>query len=239
MELACLVLRVYGENLETGIDNAVEGNGTLKHELAQLPSDACLISFNYDLLGERILAKERGRNCYVLAKPSIQSEDTKDRILLCKPHGSVDWRRRVPERGSPIEFPDRPMTEKEFDWDESSCTYVQPLFEPPVPFKTDIIFPEGQGEVPNAFQLLVTQWSTLISYISRAEKLVLVGYSFPKEDLHAQYMFREAAARRDQNLNLEIEVYQRDPESFAKTSLSLMQVFQTERICYRGPVRTW
>jgi hypothetical protein len=239
-ELRCAVTRVYGEKLDSRIQKAAEGNGTVKIEIEQLQSGDCVISFNYDLLVEGIL--ERLKKSVVIANPWLDTANTHDTILLCKPHGSLNWKQWSPECGKEVQILDASMKEDEIDFDPAQNTTIQPGIAGPVPFKSEIIFPALQlRSVPNFFRLLVAQWRFAIECLSEAEKLVVLGYGFPPEDLHARYLFTEAAAKRNSDKKLEIEVYEKDKQHFDKEVMKRIDKILKPASCnydceYKGPV---
>ena len=136
-------------------------------------------------------------------------EKTKDNeILLIKPHGSLNWRAYNPERGRIPEM-DKLVKEEEVNYDPKSCTEIFPGIIAPVPFKEQLLIPNIQSSVWNFHCLLVKQWSRLIKQLYDAKEIVIMGYSFPAEDLHAQHIFAEAVAPRDKSQTLKIRVYEK------------------------------
>lgn len=233
-DLRCVMSSVYGNRLTSKIQDAIQGNGTLKQVSQRLEPEDCVVSLNYDLLAEKMLNKI-GKAWSTANQWSISSS-TGGKILLCKPHGSLSWKQWVPEFGRAIEILDGPMAENEIDFDPAQDATLQPAVVGPVPFKSEIIMPEVQGNVLNSFELLAAQWKAAIERISQAEKLIILGYSFPSEDLHAQYLFAEASVRRQSSKKLEIEVYQRTKQSFDRTYEKLVGLFKTNSIKYMGSV---
>lgn len=238
-ELLCAVTGIYGIALDSEIQKAIKGNGTVKRELEQLQQGDCVISFNYDLLVEHILGRP-GRDVPV-ANPWLDTTNVNvnDTILLCKPHGSLSWKRLVPEYyGRKVRILNRPMKESEIDFDPAQDAVIQPGIAAPVPFKSEIIFPESQP--PNFLRLLVAQWRCAIRCLSEAENLVVLGYGFPPEDLHAHYLFAEAAAKRNSDKKLEMEVYEKGKQRFdeaKKVIDKLLKPASCKYHCeYRGPV---
>jgi hypothetical protein len=237
-ELRCAVTRVYGTRLNSAIQEAVKGSGTLKGELVRLQVGDCVISFNYDLLAEELLKAVSKR--VVRSGRLVEPGNTKDAVLLCKPHGCLSWKQRVPEEGKEVQILDHPMAEGDVDFDPVESATVQPGIVGPVPFKSEIIVSELQGSVPYFFNLLVSQWRDAIQRISQAEKLTVLGYGFPSEDLHAQYLFAEAAAKRRSNKELKIEVYEICRQRYEQVREVIDKLLKTA-LCkyhceYKGPV---
>jgi hypothetical protein len=233
-ELRCAVTRVYGTRLNSAIQEAIKGSGTLKGELARLQAGDCVISFNYDLLAEELLGAVSER--VVRSGRLLETGNTKDAVLLCKPHGCLSWRQRVPENGRVVQILGCPMAEEDVDFDPVEKATVQPGIIGPVPFKSEIIVPELQeGNVDDFFKLLVSQWRDAIQRISQAERLIVLGYGFPSEDLHAQYLFAEAAAKIENNKRLQVEVFEREGR-FEEVRKEICKLFKPASCEYQGPV---
>lgn len=213
-ELSCLVTQVYGQDLHSKIQKACEGNGTLKKLFSELQAGDCVISFNYDLLAEGMLANI-GKN-WVRVNPYTKHDG---KILLSKPHGCLSWKGYFPENGRPVEILNRPMCKNEIHRHEHPCIIA------PVPFKSEIINWGLQlNKVPNFFYILVAQWQSLIDSIVAADRLVVMGYGFPSEDLHARYFFAEAAVRR--NDNLQVEVYEACCQRYCQVEKNIKTAFE-------------
>lgn len=213
-ELRCVLAKIYGDNLESAIQKATLGEGPVKKELDKLHSGDCVISFNYDLLVEKIL--ETVSKTVNVPDPNLKNIHNNS-ILLCKPHGSLNWKEYIPVTTGdekPIEILTVPIRENEIDLYPLDNIIIQPGIAAPVPFKSEIIFPEGQGNVRNFFLYLVEQWRRSILEISKADSLVVIGYGFPSEDLHAQFLFAEAFAKRNPNQELKIHIYEVNQERY-------------------------
>jgi hypothetical protein len=235
-ELRCVVAGVYGVGLDSAIQTACGGNGTVKEKLKELQPGDCVISFNYELLAETIL-KKNGQN-FTLAKSWVKPDDVRDAILLCKPHGSLAWKQRSPENGRRVEILNDPMREDEIDFAETEICTVQPAIIGPVPFKSEIVFPELQlGTVETSFRLLVAQWHCALQCLSLCESLVILGYGFPPEDLHAQYLFADAGAKRKSSKTIEVEIYEKEKNRFEAVKREVEKVFKTNLFKDGGPVK--
>lgn len=205
-ELRYLTTQVYGSGLECAIEKAGKcdcGSCNLKSVFDELNPGDSVISFNYDNLAEKML--DGCGKKWTVAHPNTLKKDT--HILLSKPHGSLTWKQyspEIPSKGFEIQL--KPMSEDEYRYDPQINATCQPGIIGPVPYKSEIIFPEYQRSVPMFYRYLVAQWKELIDYVSKVNKLIVCGYSFPVEDYHARYLFAEAAARRN-GKKLDIEVY--------------------------------
>ena len=234
-ELRCAVTRVFGEDLEDDIGNITGKQCSLQEELNALKKDDSVISFNYDLLVEKML-------CSIGKQPFTPTpwskEVTKDNeILLTKPHGSVSWKAYTPEREKRPEM-DKLVYEKDIDYYPKSCTEIFPGIIAPVPFKEQLLIPDIQRPVWNFHCLLIKQWSRLITELSKAEEVVIMGYAFPIEDLHALHIFAEAAAQ-NKSQTLKIRVYEKDCDRYSRISRNLCKLFKQNNLCikYMGPVK--
>lgn len=230
-ELLCAVTGIYGTALDSEIQKATKGNGTVKRELEQLQPGDCVISFNYDLLVEHILGR-LGREVTIVI-PWVDTTNANDAILLCKPHGSLNWKRWIPEHRA-VQILGCSMKESEIDFDRAQNANIQPGIVAPVPYKSEIIFPESQQ--PDFLRLLVAQWRCAIRCLSEAENLVVLGYGFPPEDLHAHYLFAEAAAKRNSDKKLEIEVYEKCKQRFDEVKKAIDKLLKPASCKYKGPV---
>jgi hypothetical protein len=234
-ELLCAVAHVYGKALDSKIQEATKGNGTVKMKIEKLQQGDCVISFNYDLLTERIL--ENLKKKVTIANSWFGAREVNNTILLCKPHGSLSWQGDFPEIGRCVRILNDPVAEKENDYDFAQRTTTHAAIVAPVPFKSEIIGSALQlNKVPNFFHLLVAQWRWAIQRISEAEKLIVLGYGFPPEDLHAHYLFAEAAANRKSNNELKIEVYEGSEQRFDNVKKEIDKLFKPISCKYLGPV---
>jgi len=229
LELKCALARVYGELLQSPIEKAAQSkDGTFKKKLGELKGGDCVISFNYDLLTEKLLEKKY----YALAGPKGENTEVKDKVLLCKPHGSVSWKRWVPENGRRVEILDDPLRESCIDSLDGENREVQPGIIAPVPHKDEFFFPEPtRSDCPSFSELLTAQWKTAIECIAMTDRLIVMGYGFPLEDTHVQHMFREAAAKRTKELY--VELYEKDNEVGTK----IANIFKKVTISFCGMVK--
>lgn len=233
-ELRCLVSRVYGRALEEAIRVAIEGNGSLRREVNRLSDDDCIISFNYDVLVEEIL-RGTGRR-FAVAGFAAYSPVSPSALLLCKPHGCLSWRWDLRDRYSVINAGRQPMDDREIDYNPELDATLQPAIVPPVPYKEQIVSPETQFGNPSFFLMLVAQWRAMVERISRAESLTVMGYGFPAEDLHAQYIFTEANTMRRNDCILAIRVYQSTRETYSDVCKAITRIFNNVSLEYAGPV---
>ena len=165
------------------VDPAAPTVGWLAKFRKQVISEkAAIISFNWDLILDQLLFGD--------AITGASYGFTKNRIkgpLLLKPHGSLNWFER--ELGSRLKSVKRVPI---FDPDGSASIYAFREFRAPVSSKrvyTPLIVPPvylKNFETP-VFKAL---WRNCVTILSRARKVVFLGYSMPLADLHAQFIMR-------------------------------------------------
>jgi len=156
----------------------------LTERLASLRNEVVIVSYNFDTLlrSEPTLGVHYDYGAhfdYVDPHLGQQSEHS-PRILLLKPHGSLDWAECVQCGLTMRLFP-----HQEFD------TYRK-LTCPSCHGKTKPII-EMPSETPS--QLLRPVVDQTRTAIEQAEHLIVIGYSFPEYDLATREMF--ASAIRD------------------------------------------
>ena len=71
-----------------------------------------------------------------------------------------------------------------------------------VPIKSELIFEVQRFYGLPVFDVVVQQWKTVVTAVREAEKLIVVGYSFPREDQYGRFLFREAVRLRKNPLKL-------------------------------------
>ena len=224
------ILRVYGkrcDRLAKGlpIDASYTLGQLLKSDVK--PGDI-LVSFNYDTLVESV-AHRFGHG---LSAANSGCTSRKKAVLLSKPHGSVSWtidlnKRTVKwhDNGSPIRIS---LSEKEV------MKRREPLVLGTVPIKSELIR-EVQCHIPEIYSVVTCQWKALLDALIKADTLVIVGYSFPREDLYGRFMFKEAMRQRKTKLNIQyFELLDKAPE----ISKEIVSVFGSKITCleYMGKV---
>jgi len=136
-----------------------------------------VISFNYDLVFDRILSRELGGIDYCLgvSRPRVFAKG----MPFLKLHGSTNWlkctrcsRIVVEKEEQGQHFPKRACG--------SRCPgRMKPLIIPPVRDKTQYL-----GERNNL-------WIYADKYLSEADSIVIIGYSLPEVDTAAQELLRD------------------------------------------------
>lgn len=151
--------------------------------------------------------------------------------------GSGVWRHWVPEHGTAVQLEAAPMAVAEVGPDGAGGT-VQPLVVGLVPFKSEIIREVMEhGDTMGAYRVLTHQWGEACTALNRADEVIVVGYSFPAEDLYAHFSFQEA--RRGVQQKLVVTLYER-PERRVDVSAAIIEISaglgRPVEIDYRGPV---
>jgi len=197
-QLKKALLQVYGRRCDQLADDLPDNDSyTLGNILkTQLQPGHRLISFNYDTVVERLATR------FGIGLRSAGAANTNDAIVLVKPHGSTSW---------PLELPtlDRlssdvrsaasdggPLLDSLTDADVDVCR--EPLVLGAVPIKSELIreVQKCNGS-PKVFATIQQQWKAVVQAICDADSLVVVGYSFPKEDHYGRFLMQEGVRRRN------------------------------------------
>ncbi len=178
-----------------------------------------IVSFNYDTIVERLAKRFNqpvrhcgGAPCGV--------------VKFVKPHGSASWRLRHLLRtvidGDPV------LDSLAEDMNND------PLLLGAVPIKSELLREiQAYYKSSEVFSVIMHQWRGVVEAVRDADELVVVGYSFPKEDQYGSYLFREACRQRGTKPIRRIEYYNKDDQEE-----SLRKVFRhVRKIVPRGPVR--
>ena len=227
-QLKKALLRVFGRRCDQLADNISE-NSTLARILQrEIHGDDTLVSFNYDTLAER-LARRFGTQ--LDARPRGGSG-----VAFAKPHGSVSWSLDIKVKdfvnwrsddGAPLT---ESLTEEDVDAGR------EPLILGAVPVKSELI-----SEVqlvcgwPSIYGIITCQWRVLVEALRDARRVVLVGYSFPPEDVYGRFLIQEGLRLRGNTLS--VHYYERDCRK-KKIEEEIREVFgnMAERVEYRGAV---
>jgi len=151
-----------------------------------------VITFNWDVGLEQTLYMDRKEPSfhYFYSRKSDQSQ-----VFLLKPHGSIDWFKKadLPNQGEGKDYlslDKRLAVFKYFDLTENQeLANLLPVIVPPVSTK------EFQ------YRALKRTWVSVFRAVSQATQLHIIGYSLPREDQFARFVFRRAI--RNNILNVE------------------------------------
>lgn len=152
------------------------------------------VSFNYDLALEKSLSNYNYLDVNIDIRNPYYIQNFPFSLIL-KLHGSLNWQNT--SSSSDIIFEDTEI-EPEYPTDTLSANrYIEPGIVPPTIFKEIINHKSDENEPLS--RLLFTQWKSVIRLLSEADKVIIVGYSFPLTDYHVQRIFQIANMLRRGN----------------------------------------
>jgi hypothetical protein len=229
-ELSKAVLEIYGKRCDDAVDHLpLDHSYTLGALLSKevQPGDF-LISFNYDTVIERLAARF-GHN--LIASATVGQEA----VAVIKPHGSTSWIRyedgRVETRSATHGVLVDSLSPNDVERGR------EPLVVGVVPFKSELIREiQHHAHTPAVHETLVKQWKAVIGALQRAETMVVVGYSFPKEDCYGHFLVREALRRREGPLAVDYFSAEGGAERWASNQEEAFAGMIT-RPKYRGEVK--
>ena len=184
-----------------------------EHHSYGLPN--AIVSFNWDLLAEKILT-----DASVVWRYSAQSPF----VPILKPHGSINWSDHM-ERGWRAESP---------EWQPigvgSDYCYIaeSPSFDP---FESGAnqrlrkLFLPGDPEEQGAARLI---WSEAKEAIREREVVVFIGYSLPAYDSSSMKFLQRAVSGK------QVEVYARSSETLDHYRRALGHVSTTVPLAFAG-----
>ncbi len=158
----------------------------LMGEILKSGQEACLISFNYDLLLDRALADAaRHTTTWSYAvpfhagiEPSLHDSDDPT-IFLLKLHGSLNWG-QCPRCNS-LRLWTYTTYDNIFHTTWPSCKQCNST-----EFKPVLVAPTPAKRFPNA---LNSAWNTAAKCLQKTERLTVIGYSFPAFDRQSRILF--------------------------------------------------
>jgi hypothetical protein len=68
--------------------------------------------------------------------------------------------------------------------------------------------------------------------VATSTRIVVLGYSFPKEDVYGRFFFNEGASMRKDGLSLSIDAFSLHDDIVT----TLREIFPKASICFKGPV---
>lgn len=215
-QLKGALIRMYGRSCDALADRiSPTDNCTALAVAKDMKAGDSLISFNYDTLVERLVGSKT-----VLRHGKDLKPET---IRFAKPHGSASW-----SIGNlPFCVTDGDPILECLDQSQDA------LLLGAVPLKSELIYEVGEYYgARRVFEVIREQWLTVVNALQDAERVVVLGYSFPKEDLYGRFFLREAMSLRTCSKPLQVEFYNRSGDS-----RSIQEVFPTANpICFKGPV---
>jgi hypothetical protein len=151
------------------------------------------ISFNYDCFLEHSIT------------PAFKYVGTNDNpwdldlllhreIPIVKLHGSLNWQEIVNPRlityHAPPYIKENQVKPRYVD----DANWSQPAMIPPTIFKQEVNDDARSGDVLT--QAILQQWRAALRLLIEADRIIIVGYSFPPTDYHTSRIFRLARMRR-------------------------------------------
>jgi len=156
------------------------------------------ITFNYDLLLEQSLEKLGKQYHYLSVNVDIFDRYYKNyhpSILILKLHGSLNW--ELLSRGDDIIFKKKSVKPTYPENSINANSFIEPGIVPPTILKEEIN--SEYNESNPLKRLLINQWKYAIQLLSKADKVIIVGYSFPETDYHVHRIFQIANMIRQSN----------------------------------------
>lgn len=203
-ELKKALLRLYGSACtEVAEQLSLDAKYTLREIIEELKPGDTLISFNYDTVVES-LCHRAGKELFHRCAPD-------DKVIrFAKPHGSTSWdlmpydpsNRIVALDGEPKRSPLDALNKN-----APKKRRVDPLLLGAVPLKSELISEvQEHYATPRVYDVILSQWRAVADSIRDADKLVVLGYSFPAEDTYGKFFYREAMLERAQRHCSELQV---------------------------------
>jgi hypothetical protein len=198
----------------------------LEHFIGKhVPAGNVIVTFNWDLTVERALAFRRSSTPIAYD----YSPDAKSRVTLLKPHGSINWfetdalkkagvsvREQLDSHVSQVDFPNLLISRDLID--------ASPVIVPPIMNK--------EFADRSIFQ---KTWTSVYDAISSARVLTILGYSLPREDQFARFVFRRAlrnnVLRTQKNKSEPLEVIVVNPDEAVEGTFG--RIVGREQIKYR------
>lgn len=236
-EIKKLLLVVYGSRCDKAAARLPpDASYTLGRLFAEEihPGDV-IASFNYDTIAERVAANTFSRTLRAVGRSSSGAA-----ITLAKPHGSASWSmnpftrtlRSCDTQGAPL-------------LDSLSAADVDRGFEPlllgAVPIKSELILEVQDKLGPHGnswkqiYDTVLSQWGAVVAALASVDCVIIVGYSFPREDTYGRFMIREALRSRSapplvEFFELKDRACEREKE--------ILDAFdhRVRELTYRGPV---
>jgi hypothetical protein len=163
----------------------VEGNFQALREFVQTflrPSDT-LITFNWDVSLEKALFT---RDEEFDIPYSYSRKQQGNNFVILTPHGSIDWLLRK-------DVHSQRLRSKTITLDESVCVYPEFNFakDPKLADLQPVIVPPISSK-DFGISFLTRTWKSIYHAVADATDLHIYGYSLPREDQFARFVFRRA-----------------------------------------------
>jgi hypothetical protein len=224
-ELKSALVRMYGRHCDQLSERIPPSDTcTIVAEVAnKIQAGDTLVSFNYDTLIERVV-KNIGS---VPMRHGMHLEP--GTIRFAKPHGSTSW--SIQDLGYSVTN-GAPIVDSLGH--EEVENGVDPLLLGAVPLKSELIFEvQEYYRSRRVFEVVREHWRTVAKAVATATRIVVLGYSFPKEDIYGRFFFHEGNSMRNDELSLSIDAFSLSDE-IVTTVKKLFPMASS--ICFKGPV---
>jgi len=154
------------------------------------------ITFNYDLTLENTLERNNIPYRFLGVNDSVWTEYYEQKIntdqLILKLHGSLGWKKTF--NCTDIEFDKVPIKPEYATNSFDANQFIEPGIVPPTIFKEEINSEKLKNQPLT--RLLLNQWRNALNLLIEADKVIIIGYSFPLTDFHVHRLFQIANMHR-------------------------------------------
>lgn len=154
------------------------------------------ITFNYDLSLENTLERNNIPYRFLGVNDSVWTEYYEQKIntdqLILKLHGSLGWKKTF--NCTDIEFDKVPIKPEYATNSFDANQFIEPGIVPPTIFKEEINSEKLKNQPLT--RLLLNQWRNALNLLIEADKVIIIGYSFPLTDFHVHRLFQIANMHR-------------------------------------------
>ncbi|MDI6753519.1 MAG: SIR2 family protein [Thermodesulfobacteriota bacterium] len=151
------------------------------------------ITFNYDCYLENALNPNFK---YIKTNDNVEEIDLllHGETPIIKLHGSLNWEENSILRSIIFHSPPYEKARQVKPTYENDGYWLQPAIIPPTIFKQEINDDARADDILT--QTILQQWRAAIRVLIDAEKIMIIGYSFPPADYHSRRIFQIARMRR-------------------------------------------
>lgn len=165
------------------------------------------ITFNYDLTLEEALKRLNLKPRYLAVNDDVDNpyfiNSFSQEALVLKLHGSLSW--KIEARCNDIEFYGHSISPMYPTNSISANGFTEPAIVPPTLFKQEIN-DDTRADQPIT-RLLINQWRGAIRILEEADKIIIIGYSFPVTDFHSHRIFQiPSMVRRNRKVDQKVLV---------------------------------
>ncbi len=152
--------------------------------------------------------------------------------LVLKLHGSLSW--KIESGCRDINFYGHSVGPSYPNNSSYANTFIEPAIVPPTIFKQEIN--DDSRLTDPLTRLLINQWRGAIQLLKGADKVIIIGYSFPFADYHVQRIFGiPSMVRRGKDIEQKVLVclgtqLSKDDELNKKTSIAEIFQIKTESV---------